>query len=375
MTAIVHVSKQEMKERTGFSNALGYSLPKEDKILVRKNLPKEKKKEVLAHEEEHILNGEEGPFLGAIIGAAGAIGGALLSKRSSDKATDAQVDASNAEIAYAKETRDLIRGDQAPYISAGHTALDALMSMTGLASPRSSAKAPANPNFRQPPEDRGIRNYLRGLNIMGRDGPRLQPRYAGGAISGSINDGNIRVQPQYSINEMGPENVYRGGAVTRNSNPATIDGSTGYVEPNENPGGVEGGYNFQTDPGYKFRFSEGMRALDRGSAAAGGLLSGGYARRATRYGQDYASNEYTNVYNRIANIAGIGQVANQQNAGAALATSGQVGGALSNAGAARASGYTAGGNAWGTAINEVAKLPWGDIFRGGSPTVWKGPPT
>ena len=35
----------------------------------------------------------------------------------------------------------------------------------------------------------------------------------------------------------------------------------------ENPGGVEGGYTFTADPGYNFRFNEGMRAIERGASA------------------------------------------------------------------------------------------------------------
>lgn len=374
MTAVVPVSQKEMKRQTGMGRALGYSLPKEDKILVRKDLPDDLKKEVLAHEEEHITKGEEGPFLGSLIGGVGgfllggpagavagaSIGGGLDASRAADKAADTQVDAANQEIAYARETRDLARSDQAPYISAGHTALQALMDMTGLSAPRGTA---VNPN-RQPPQAQPVnaKDYLSGL---GRNG--VQARYAGG----NIIEGN-----HYRVNEVGPENVYSGGTYTRDRGPKMLSpNASGYVKPNapetgpngypvENPGGVEGGYNFRTDPGYKFRFSEGMRALDRGAAAAGGLLSGGYGRRAIRYGQDYASQEYTNVYNRIANIAGLGQVSGAGNAQIGTAISGQVGGALSNAGAARASGYVGQSNAWQNALGQVAKLPWGSTGSG-----------
>ena len=153
--------------------------------------------------------------------------------------------------------------------------------------------------------------------------------------------------------------------ITANTPPPStgIDPNTGY--PVENPGGVEGGFNFKTDPGYAFRFKEGMRALDRGAAARGGLLSGGYARKAIRYGQDYASGEYTNVYNRIANIAGLGQTANQTNANAALYTGANMGTAAAQAGYARASGYQGASNAWANAANQVAQLPWDRMNFGG----------
>lgn len=55
---------------------------------------------------------------------------------------------------------------------------------------------------------------------------------------------------------------------------------------------------FQADPGYAFRLSEGMKSLDRTAAARGGLLSGSTLKGAQRYGQDLASQEYQNAYNR-----------------------------------------------------------------------------
>ena len=53
------------------------------------------------------------------------------------------------------------------------------------------------------------------------------------------------------------------------------------------------------DPGYAFRMSEGMKALERSAAARGGLLSGAALRGIQRYGQDLASQEYTNAFNRF----------------------------------------------------------------------------
>lgn len=55
---------------------------------------------------------------------------------------------------------------------------------------------------------------------------------------------------------------------------------------------------FQADPGYAFRMSEGMKALERSAASRGGLLSGATLKGITRYGQDAASQEYQNAFNR-----------------------------------------------------------------------------
>jgi hypothetical protein len=53
-----------------------------------------------------------------------------------------------------------------------------------------------------------------------------------------------------------------------------------------------------TDPGYGFRLQEGLKALERSAAARGGLLGGGTGRALTRYGQEMASQEYGNAFNR-----------------------------------------------------------------------------
>jgi len=65
--------------------------------------------------------------------------------------------------------------------------------------------------------------------------------------------------------------------------------------------GLESGnilQNFQGDPGYQFRLGEGMKALQNSAAAKGNLNSGATLKALTRYGQDFASNEYNTAYNR-----------------------------------------------------------------------------
>jgi len=113
---------------------------------------------------------------------------------------------------------------------------------------------------------------------------------------------------------------------------------------------------FQADPGYGFRMSEGMKALERSAAARGGLLSGGTGKALQRFGQEMGSQEYQNAFNRyqaerqarlnpLQSLAGVGQTAAQNLAGQA----GQFGSNLAEtmgAGAqARASGYMGAANA------------------------------
>ena len=52
------------------------------------------------------------------------------------------------------------------------------------------------------------------------------------------------------------------------------------------------------DPGYGFRFREGQKAVERQAAARNGLISGAALKASQRFGQDMASQEYQNAFNR-----------------------------------------------------------------------------
>jgi len=99
------------------------------------------------------------------------------------------------------------------------------------------------------------------------------------------------------------------------------------------------------DPSYQFRLGEGMKALDRQAAARGGLISGGALKAAQRYGQDYASQEFGNAYNRLASMAGLGQTATGAMGNAAGNYATNQGQNYMGAANARASGYVGGANA------------------------------
>jgi hypothetical protein len=153
-----------------------------------------------------------------------------------------------------------------------------------------------------------------------------------------------------------------------------------------------GASDFQADPGYAFRLSEGMKALDRTAAARGGLLSGATLKGAQQYGQGLASQEYQNAFNRyqanraqqaqeygnafnrfqtertntlapLQSLAGVGQSASQQaqQASQNYATGGTntlgafgaaQAGNIIGAGNARASGYVGGANALSSGLGQ-----------------------
>jgi hypothetical protein len=118
---------------------------------------------------------------------------------------------------------------------------------------------------------------------------------------------------------------------------------------------------FTADPGYQFRLSEGLKGLDRQAAARGGLISGAALKAAGRYGQDYASNEYTNAFNRyqternaqlnpLQSMAGMGQTTAQQLGNAAQNFGNAQANNIMSAGNARASSYLGQANMLNQAI-------------------------
>ena len=113
---------------------------------------------------------------------------------------------------------------------------------------------------------------------------------------------------------------------------------------------------FEQDPGYAFRMSEGMKALERSAAARGGMLSGNALRGITRFGQDLASQEYGNAFNRfqierqarlnpLQSLMGGGQSAANVLTGAAGGYGQQLGEGLTSMGNIRASQYMGRANA------------------------------
>lgn len=60
-------------------------------------------------------------------------------------------------------------------------------------------------------------------------------------------------------------------------------------------------FNFQADPGYQFRLSEGNANINNSAAANGRGLSGATLRALSRYGSSLASQEYGNAYGRFQN--------------------------------------------------------------------------
>ena len=58
-------------------------------------------------------------------------------------------------------------------------------------------------------------------------------------------------------------------------------------------------FEFMADPSYEWRVNEGIEALDASGASDGRVLSGAQDKALMTYGQDMASQEYQNAWNRF----------------------------------------------------------------------------
>ena len=145
---------------------------------------------------------------------------------------------------------------------------------------------------------------------------------------------------------------------------------------------------FQADPGYGFRLSEGQKALERSTAARVGLQSGAALKAAARYGQEMGSQEFQNAFNRfqterqarlnpLQSLAGVGQTSAQNLAGQAGQMGQNIAEGLGSAAAARAAGYVGGANALNQGLSTYLNYSQGqnmlNALRAPSPAAYQTP--
>ncbi len=245
-------------------------------------------------------------------GDIGGIVGSVVGGLFGNSAADAQSDAAAAQAQAQKQMYAQSRSDQMPWLSAGGAAVNQLA-------------------------------YLLGLTPTA---PPTMKGFAGGGTGANGETAGV------NTNWGAPNTNYAGGGFGSLAKPFSMA-------------------DFQADPGYAFRLSEGEKALERSQAARGGLLSGAAGKAMLDYGQNMGSQEYgnafdryraqqTDLYNRLAGISGTGQVSagNISNAGQNAANG--MGEAYANAGNAKAAGYANMANMFQTGLGYLS-----NAFNGG----------
>jgi hypothetical protein len=265
------------------------------------------------------------PDVGTGITAAASIGGSLLSSSASKKAAETQAQSADAASAEARRQYDITRQDYAPWRQSGTGALGKLDRLLGLSSTGNASQIEA--------EMKATRAQFDSLKAQH-----------------ASSTGARRQEIANTLQALADKEDSLFANLKQVSNNPAAGADDGYLLKRFSLN------DFQQDPGYQFRLGEGSKAIERSAASRGMQLSGATLKALQRYNQDFASNEYSNAWNRdsaekqrtyntLAGVAGIGQQATNAVATAGANMSNQVGQNLIGAGNAQAAGQVGSANA------------------------------
>jgi len=203
--------------------------------------------------------------------AVSVIGGSLLGGGS--KAAERAAKDSAARAQYAQEqSKRMSQQALSPYLDTGANSTRKLAEMLGVADPTGYAPRPELQQFedqlRAKHFKRAGQDYNRNSDVAGQ---------------------TVKARQQY---ETALKNWEAGKEAYMAENPNS--GGSGELLRNFTNA------DFEKDPGYDFRQQEGEKGVNRALAARGGFNSGAALKALDRYNQDYASNEFTNAFNRDA---------------------------------------------------------------------------
>lgn len=299
-------------------------------------------------------------------------GGAVLNYLGSQNAGNAMSSATNQANTLSAGQYTQNRRDQMPWMQRGNAAGNMLAFLMGL-----PGYGPRPGSYGGPANGGSMGSALNGATLP-TESP-INGKNAGASMAYGYQNDPFNAGPSTSILPPNIANtVIRDNDAMQAVNPGLYPNA-----PNVNNGGWDasgldpsaygslsrrfGMNDFQADPGYMFRLQEGYKALQRAGAAKGLALSGAQAKALTDYGQNFASNEYgnaynrftndqTNLFNRLSGIAGTGQQANQfvGSMGANMANT--VGGNLMNLGSGQAANYLSTANNMSGALNQGVNM-------------------
>lgn len=277
---------------------------------------------------------------GAWLAAGASVAGSLISSSAASDAASTQAGAANQASALSQAQYDQTRADNAGVRARGESAGNRLSYLMGLGG---SASGGGNLTADQ------LRSELQGKYTTA--GPSNADNWRMVAVPGSGASGADTWMPmQYglsapaTIDETGLSTAIQErlaqqtaqqtaqqsdpsyGSLSRNFGAADMAGDpiysqlapgirdsmareTGMMDRFSSFGGTSpetgimnrrfGMSDFVRDPGYDFRMKEGAKGVENSAAARGGLLSGATLKAMERFGQDFASNEYSVASNRF----------------------------------------------------------------------------
>lgn len=278
-----------------------------------------------------------------IAGAAivGSVIAADAANQAGDKAAGGADRATQAQLQMFRE-QNL---QQLPYRQAGTSALGTLAGYSGLPGYRVAPQAPPPGGYDYLGQKYADQSALRGA---------MEENYR--KESGGL-DPNASTDVQRAIDGY----VKQYMTAQNQSQPVTADPLAGSLLHQFNADDLK----TNLAPNYEWIKQQGIGATTNALNAGGGQFSGNTLKGITDYATNLAGNSYqqafsnyntnqTNIFNRLASIAGIGQTANAQTGQLAGAMSPGIASTITGAGNAQAAGTMGAGNAISGGINNAS---------------------
>ena len=270
------------------------------------------------------------PVAVPLIAGAVTLGGAAIASRGADRQADVAQSTANQNNATQQNIYNQQRADLAPWRASGTAALSEINRRLGLGGAAAPAPRVTNPLIGGGAGS-GVAPTVAGAggNGVGRGGTIDQRDVAQFAPGMMLDDPSV--MPQATGTNVLSTDGGTGPQVLPGAQGPTLTGTAaGGAGPNAlDPENRYGG--FYASPGYQFRFDEGQRGINANRAASGSLQSGDALRALTRYGQDYASNEFNTQLNQLFSVAGLGQTARGHGEAGEGVLGGEDGGGRRNA--------------------------------------------
>ena len=255
-----------------------------------------------------------GAIVASAIGVGGAIAGSAIQSSAAGKAADTQAQTAQNAAAYQKQATDQAlqyqtqqnqqtQQNMAPWQRSGEQANSKLSYLLGVGGPN-AGQTPYQANGQPQPQTAQVGNTSTLTN----------PTTGQPVQNAPIAQSNVQQAGQFSYDPA----TGQGTAIQPTAQTGMVNGGTQVGQPAAAAGtdaasGVSGygslltpyqdfsaptGLTYQNDPGYQARLQLGTDAIERSAAARGNVLTGATGKALDTYAQDYASNEYGNVYNR-----------------------------------------------------------------------------
>lgn len=299
------------------------------------------------------------------------IGGALLSTFGASKSSKAAQSAADTQAAAADRATQLqsqiyqqTRQDQEPWRQTGVAALNTLNGRFGLPTVSMTGSQPIYSQTyggMSPSQGSAASAYLAANPDVMAEYQRLSP-------NNLANNYGITTPEQFAewhYQTSGQREGRTWGEPAQAGTTSAPTASATYAYDPTAPGGYDiTAENYRASPGYDYRVSEGLKAVNTGAAAAGKLMSGQRLKALQTRGdniadqdftdwRNYTAGRYDQNTNNLMTMAGFGPTATAATASAGQAAAANTGNLMTGAANAQANGQINSANAWNNGLNNI----------------------